>query len=98
MAFTYDKLWNLLKERNMSKEDLRKMINSSQTTIVSLGRNKSVSLDVIDRMCLILRCTPDDIMEYIVDEKHYSLNIKKVKYIDEAIIQLEKLKDNITEY
>jgi len=67
MAFKYDKLWKLLEIRDMTKDDLRREIGASQTTIVSMGKNKNVSLDVVDRICTVLRCTPDEVMEYVSD-------------------------------
>lgn len=69
MAFSYDNLWNLIKERNISREELRYKIKASQTTIVKMGKNENVSLDVIDRICQTLKCTPNDIMTYIPEEK-----------------------------
>ena len=65
MAFKFEKLWDLLSMRGISKDELRKQIGASQTTIVSMGKNKSVSLDVIDRICQVLQCNPFEVMEYI---------------------------------
>jgi len=67
MAFNFDKLWSLIAERNISKDTLRNKISASQTTIVSMGKNKNVSLDVIDRICRFLQCYPHEIMEYILE-------------------------------
>ncbi len=64
MAFTYTKLWKLLIDLNLTKEELRIKANMSPTTIASMGKNKPVSLDVIDRICNALECKPMDIMEY----------------------------------
>lgn len=64
MPFVYDNLWKLLVKHGMTKEELRIKIRASQTTIVNLGKNKNVSLDVIDRICEVLKCTPNDIMEF----------------------------------
>ncbi len=69
MPFIYDNLWNVLAEKNMSKEELRMKIKASQTTIVNLGRNKNVSLDVIDRICKVLDCNPTDIMSFVPEIK-----------------------------
>lgn len=68
MAFKYDNLWSLLAEKKMSKEEFRIKIRASQTTVVKLGRNENVSLEVIDKICDVLCCTPNDIMEYIPKE------------------------------
>jgi len=69
MPFNYDKLWALLSNKNISKEELRNKIKCSQTTIVNMGKNLNVSLDVIDRIANVLECHPFDILEYIPDDK-----------------------------
>jgi|GEM_PF-226882 Predicted transcriptional regulator len=65
MPFNFNKLWLLVSAKSMTKDELRNKIGASQTTIVKLGRNENVSLDVIDRICETLNCTPDDIYDYI---------------------------------
>jgi len=67
MAFKFDKLWELLTVRNITKDELRNEIGASQTTIVNLGKNKNLSLDIIDRICQVLQCYPTDIMDYTLD-------------------------------
>ena len=97
MAFVYDKLWDLLKERGMSKSDLRDKIGSSQTTMVNMGNNVNVSLNIIDRICQVLFCTPDDIMEYIVDGNRVGLNMARIKYLDKAIQGLSEIRNSFLE-
>jgi len=65
MPFKYDKLWDILKERDISKDKLRFDIRSSQTTIVKMGKNDNVSLEVIDKICKELNITPDDFLEFV---------------------------------
>lgn len=69
MAFKYDRLWSLIDSHKISKQELRALIGASQTTLVSLGKNKSVSLSVINKICKELKCQPEDIMEYVPDEQ-----------------------------
>lgn len=64
MPFNYDKLWKLLLERKITKEELRNKIQASPNTLVKMGKNESVSLAVIDRICNVLDVFPEDIMEY----------------------------------
>ena len=78
MPFKYDKLWKMLEERNMSKDELRFKVRSSQTTIVKMGKNENISLDIIDRICKFMKCTPNDIMEYFpFEQASYSPIIRK---------------------
>lgn len=65
MAFTYNKLWKLLEDRQITRSELREKIGASQTTIVRMGKGCNVTLDVIDRICEALECSPNDILDYI---------------------------------
>lgn len=69
MAFKFDKLWDVLQERGISKEQLRVGIKASQTTIVKMGANGNVSLEVIDKICNYLGCSANEIMEHVLDEE-----------------------------
>jgi len=40
----------------------------SPNTLAKLGKNEDVSLDVLKRICGVLRCDIGDIMEVINDE------------------------------
>lgn len=64
MPFSYNNLWKLLIDKGFTKEELRVKANLSPNTISAMGKNKSVSLDVIDKICAVLNCEPYDIFEY----------------------------------
>ena len=67
MAVSYNKLWKLLIDKKMNKSELREAVKTSPNTIAKLGKNESVSLDVLIRICKVLSCDIGDIME-IVEE------------------------------
>lgn len=67
MSFKYNKLWKLLIDRNMTKSDLRKAIGISSSTMAKMGKGENVSLDVIDKICTLLNCRIEDILEHIED-------------------------------
>lgn len=62
----YTKLWLLLKEREMKKTDLLKVISSA--TLAKLGKNETVSSKVLSQICDFLKCQPGDIMENVTKE------------------------------
>lgn len=68
MPFSYNKLWKLLIDRGMVKEDLRRAAEMSPTTIAAMGRGEGISPKVLERLCRTLGVQPGDIMEY-VDER-----------------------------
>ena len=69
MSFKYNKLWHLLLDKGMTKEDLRKTIGASSSTIAKMSKDENVSMDVIDKICSLLNCRIEDIVEHIPDSK-----------------------------
>ena len=65
MAVSYNKLWKLLIDKGMTKTELRKATDMSTTTLAKLGKNETVSMDILLRVCKTLECDIGDIMEMI---------------------------------
>ena len=59
----YEKLWEKMKEEKVSQYRLHKE-GLSNSTLTRLKRNETVSTETIDRLCRILKCNVDEIMEY----------------------------------
>ena len=70
MSVSYKKLWKLLIDHNMNKSDLAKKTKMSPNTIAKLGKNETVSLDILVRICSVLQCDIGDIVEVVdlIDE------------------------------
>ncbi|KAB3534422.1 helix-turn-helix transcriptional regulator [Alkaliphilus pronyensis] len=67
MAIKFYKLMDQLNRKEISKGDLQSMTGISSATVAKLSAHKTVSLDVIDKICQALNCQPGDIMEYVPD-------------------------------
>ena len=65
MVASYKKLWKLLIDRDMKKEDLRKATGITTTAMAKLGRNETVHMDILLKICKVLECDISDIMEII---------------------------------
>lgn len=65
MAISYNRLWKLLIDKGLKKTDLVKIAGISSNVVASLGQNKSVSLDSLEKICTSLDCNIEDIMEFI---------------------------------
>ena len=63
MAVSYKKLWKLLIDRDMKKEELRVAAGISTNTIAKLGKNENVNTEMLVKICAALRCDISDIME-----------------------------------
>jgi putative transcriptional regulator len=68
MHISYDKLWKLLIDKKMNKQDLKKVTGLSSATIAKLGKGGNVTTDVLIKICEALECGLEDIME-LVKEK-----------------------------
>lgn len=64
---SYGKLWILLESRGMKRTDLKEIMSGN--TLAKLGKNETVSSDIIEKICAYLNCQPGDIMEYISEEQ-----------------------------
>lgn len=67
MAISYKKLWKLLIDKDMKKEDLRIKAGLSTNTIAKLGKNENVNTDMLVKICVALDCDISDIMEIVED-------------------------------
>lgn len=63
----YEKLWKLLEVKGLKKDDLKKELTISTTTLEKLNNNEKVSADVLENICRYLNCDIRDIMEEIQD-------------------------------
>lgn len=69
MAVNYDKLWDILKERNMMKTDLVRAAKISTNAMAKLGRNEDVRVGILVKICCYLGCTINDILDIIPDSE-----------------------------
>lgn len=69
MHITYKRLWKMLIDRNMKKQDLKKLCDVSSASIAKMGRCKNVTTDVLVRICTGLNCNLEDIMELEKDQE-----------------------------
>jgi DNA (cytosine-5)-methyltransferase 1 len=63
LSISYNKLWHLLVDKKMSKTELRRAAGVSTNVIAKLGKNESVSMDSLGKICEALDCDLSDIVE-----------------------------------
>lgn len=64
----YDRLWTTLKKKNISQYKLIKEYGIDKAQLHRLRKNMVVKTITIDRLCKILDCRVEDIMEYVPDK------------------------------
>lgn len=67
MYISYNKLWKLLIDKNMNKQELKKISGVSSASIAKLGKGANITTDVLVRICEALDCDIADIMEIVKD-------------------------------
>jgi DNA-binding Xre family transcriptional regulator len=63
MDISYNKLWKMLIDKGMRKKDLRIAAGMTTTALAKLGKNEHVRTETLAKICEVLDCTLDDIVE-----------------------------------
>ncbi len=69
MHISYNRLWKLLIDKNMNKQDLREACGISSASVAKLGKGENITTEVLLRICAALDCDFSDIMEAVKDEE-----------------------------
>lgn len=59
----YDRLWDYLKKNEVTQYRLT-VSGISHSTLSRLKRNQPISTETLDKLCSILECKLEDIVEY----------------------------------
>ena len=64
LARSYKKLWKLMIDKKINKTQLCKAAGITTNAMAKLGRDESVPLETLEKICEVLECTLDDIIEF----------------------------------
>lgn len=64
---SYDPLWRTMKEKGVTTYTLIYKLGFSAYTITNLRRNKSITMNTLEKLCKVLQCTPNDIIQFQED-------------------------------
>lgn len=64
-VISYTKLWKLLIDKNMNRQDLRNATGLSAASIAKLGKGENVTTAVLLKICDALDCDIANIMEAV---------------------------------
>ena len=68
MAVLYSKLDKELQAKGITMADLRKAADIAPNTMTKIRKNEEVSMDVLGRICGVLKTDFGDIVEYIPEK------------------------------
>ena len=66
----YDRLWATLKRKKISQYKLIKYYGIDKAQLHRLRKNQVVKTLILDRLCTILDCNIEDIMEFVPDDEN----------------------------
>ena len=64
MEISYDKLWKLMIDKKINKTQLSEKAGITTNAMAKLGKNKSVQVETLIKICNILECKIEEIIEY----------------------------------
>ena len=64
---SYEPLWRTMKEKGVTKYTLIYKLGFSADTITNLRKNKSITMNTLEKLCKVLECKPNDIIEFTED-------------------------------
>ena len=65
MKISYNKLWKLLIDKNMKRQDLQEAAGISAASVAKLGKGGNITTDILLKICEALDCKVEDIIETI---------------------------------
>lgn len=63
MRISYNKLWKLLIDKEMTKMELKDAAGISAASIAKIGKGANITTDVLIKICEALNCKVEDILE-----------------------------------
>lgn len=70
MAYSYNKLWKLMIDKKINKTKLRREAGITSNAMTNMGKDMPVSVEVLAKICRVLDCTLDDIVDVLPDEEN----------------------------
>ena len=69
MARSYNTLWKLMIDKKMNKTQLRTTAKISSNGMAKLGRDESVPIETLEKICEVLHCDIGDIMDFLPESE-----------------------------
>lgn len=69
MAVSYKRLLHLMIDRDISSAQLMREAKISANIIMKIKKGQYMALDKVESICMALDCTPNDILEFLPDDK-----------------------------
>ena len=64
MSLSYNRLWKLFIDKDMSVAEMRKAADIAPNTVTRMKKNQEVTMTVLEKICDVLDADFGDIVEY----------------------------------
>lgn len=69
MKISYAPLWKTMKRKGISTYKLIKDYGFNTRTLNNMKHDESITMYTLGRLCEILSCTPNDVVEFIIENE-----------------------------
>lgn len=69
LSRSYNKLWKLMIDKKINKTQLCKAAGITTNAMAKLGRDETVTLETLEKICVYFGCTLDDIIEFSTENE-----------------------------
>lgn len=69
IMISYKPLMVTLAQKGIMKTELAEKAGISSATLARLGKGENVALSVIEKICIVLNCRVEDVVEILPDKK-----------------------------
>lgn len=70
MIIKYDKLWKLMIDKKINKTQLCEQAGITTNAMAKLGKNETVQVEILAKICKVLKCKIEDIIEVYEEEQY----------------------------
>lgn len=97
MVYSYNGLWKMLIDHNMTKTEMRKQAGISTNILAKMGKGEPVAMESLAKICSALQCSLADIVEFSENEPSYDLETERFGISDATLRNWEKLNTKATD-
>lgn len=65
LKICYDRLWKLMIDKKINKTQLIQEADITSNAMAKLGKNESVQMEILVKICEVLECRIEDIVELV---------------------------------
>ena len=69
MTISYDRLWKLMIDKKINKTQLCEKAGITTNAMAKLGKNETVQVEILAKICNVLKCRIEDILEIKKEEE-----------------------------